>query len=77
MPLYEYLCLNPSCSIRFTKLLPAPTKMEPCPKCGAMGEFRFSLSVIRGFPYIPRNHVPKEMGGDFDKSSPYWADANH
>lgn len=75
MPLYEYSC--PNCQERFERLLAQPTEREYCPICGAWAEFRVSTQHVRGFPYIPRNHLPRELGGDFDARSPYWADANN
>lgn len=69
MPIYEYLC--PNCKPKIEKHYPAiPDDMADvqyiqCPNCNARAELVISIVNYKLPYYVPKNHLPASMGGEW------------
>jgi len=71
MPVYDYVC--DTCGARVEKLILEENPAVYCPrKCTVPMRRLFGTFAIRASARIPKNHIPKSQGGDFDGKSAYW-----
>jgi len=66
MPIWDFKC--PQCGVKALDILSKGDYSLACPKCGQEMEHVLSTFSIRGFPKVPRNHLPKRLGGEWDYS---------
>jgi len=70
MPIYDFQC--PECDRKdLDRYVTHYNDPVICP-CGARMGKRLGTFRIRGSPRIPINHIPKSLGGNYDKNDAYW-----
>ena len=70
MPLYDFHC--PACKKTEELYVYSYQSKPPCPDCKVEMEKLPSYFHIRCSARIPKNHLPKSKGGDFDGKDAYW-----